>query len=47
MTDAVPREVARNATVQNPYTLGVDAATGKLFVAGVTGGVVQLVVPQP
>jgi hypothetical protein len=31
--------------VQNPYTLGVDATTGRLFIAGVTAGVVQIVDP--
>ena len=45
MTDATPREVARLATVQNPYSLGVDATTGRLFIAGVTGGVLQIVDP--
>ena len=34
MASNTPREVARVATVQNPYTLGVDATTGKLFIAG-------------
>jgi hypothetical protein len=43
-TDA-PREVARVATVQNPYTLGVDATSGRLFIAGVSAGVVQVVQP--
>ncbi len=46
MADATPNEVQRIATVQNPYTLGVDAKTGKLFIAGVTGGVLQIVDPQ-
>ncbi len=32
-------------TVQNPYTLGVDSTTGRLFVAGVTDGVVQIIEP--
>ena len=45
MTDATPREVQRIPTVQNPYTLGVDARTGRLFIAGVTGGVLQIVDP--
>lgn len=45
MTDAKPREVQRFPTVQNPYTVGVDADTGRLFVAGVTGGVVQIIEP--
>ncbi|CAN5376760.1 hypothetical protein BH09ACT7_BH09ACT7_54090 [soil metagenome] len=43
MASETPREVQRFATVQNPYTVGVDATTGKLFVAGVTGGVVQII----
>lgn len=43
MTERVPREVQRVPTVQNPYTLGVDSATGRLFIAGVTGGVLQIV----
>jgi hypothetical protein len=45
MAAATPREVARIPTVQNPYTLGVDSVTGRLFVAGVTAGVVQIVEP--
>ena len=40
-----PREVARVATVQNPYTLGVDPQTGRLYVAGVSTGAVQFVDP--
>jgi len=43
MSDANPREVQRFPTVQNPYTVGVDADTGRLFVAGVTAGVVQII----
>lgn len=43
MSQPTPREVKRLPTVQNPYTLGVDANTGRLFIAGVTGGVVQVV----
>lgn len=46
MTDATPREVDRVATVQNPYTLAVDPLTGRLFIAGVTAGVVQVVDPS-
>ncbi|WP_041782059.1 hypothetical protein [Mycolicibacterium chubuense] len=45
MADATPREVKRISTVQNPYTLGVDPMTGRLFIAGVTAGVVQIVDP--
>jgi len=43
MSQPTPREVQRVPTVQDPYTLGVDANTGRLFIAGVTGGVVQVV----
>jgi DNA-binding beta-propeller fold protein YncE len=43
MSQPTPREIRRVPTVQNPYTLGVDANTGRLFVGGVTGGVVQIV----
>jgi DNA-binding beta-propeller fold protein YncE len=46
MSQPTPREVRRLRTVQNPYTLGVDANTGTLFIAGVTGGVLQVVDPQ-
>lgn len=45
MSDANPREVQRFPTVQNPYTVGVDAESGRLFVAGVTAGVVQIIEP--
>lgn len=45
MAEPTPREVDRIATVQNPYTVGVDAKTGRLFVAGVTAGVVQIIDP--
>ncbi len=45
MTDATPHEVQRLRTVQNPNTLGVDTTTGRLFIAGVPGGVVQIVDP--
>jgi DNA-binding beta-propeller fold protein YncE len=47
MADATPREVQRLPTVQNPNTLGVDTSTGRLFIAGVPGGVVQVVDPSP
>jgi DNA-binding beta-propeller fold protein YncE len=46
MSQPTPRQVKRLATVQNPYTLGVDETTGKLFIAGVTDGVVQVVDEQ-
>jgi DNA-binding beta-propeller fold protein YncE len=45
MAQDTPREVKRVATVQNPYTVAVDALTGRLFVAGVTAAVVQIVDP--
>ncbi len=45
MSQPTPREVRRLPTVQNPYSLGVDANTGRLFVAGVTDGAVQVVDP--
>ncbi len=45
MTEPNPREVQRIHTVQNPYSLGVDPVTGRLFIAGVTGGVVQVIDP--
>lgn len=45
MADATPREFQRVPTVQDPYTVGVDPVTGRLFIAGVTGGVVQIVDP--
>jgi DNA-binding beta-propeller fold protein YncE len=45
MSEATPREVRRLPTVQNPYTLGVDANTGRLFIAGQAAGVVQIVDP--
>ncbi|WP_006244064.1 hypothetical protein [Mycolicibacterium tusciae] len=45
VTDPAPREVARLATLQNPYTLDVDSATRRLFIAGVTSGQVQIVDP--
>lgn len=46
MTQDTPREVQRIATVQNPYTVGVDSTTGRLFIAGVTAGVVQIIDPR-
>jgi hypothetical protein len=47
MSQPTPRQVKRLPTVQNPYTLGVDATTGKLFIASQSGGVVQVVDTQP
>jgi hypothetical protein len=37
-----PVEIQRFPTVQNPYSLGVDSKSGRLYVAGVTGGVLQI-----
>jgi hypothetical protein len=31
--------------VQNPYSVGVDSRTGRLIVAGVTEGMLQVVEP--
>jgi len=45
MAEPTPREVTRLPTVQNAYTLGVDSPTGRLFIAGTTAGVVQIVDP--
>jgi DNA-binding beta-propeller fold protein YncE len=45
MTDPKPRAVLRLPTVRSPNTLGVDATTGRLFIAGVPGGVVQMIDP--
>ena len=42
MSQPTPREVKRISTVQNPYTLGVDATTGRLFIASQSAGVVQV-----
>jgi DNA-binding beta-propeller fold protein YncE len=47
MTEPTPRAVLRFPTVQNPYTLGADVSTGRLFVAGVRGGVIQVINPGP
>jgi DNA-binding beta-propeller fold protein YncE len=46
MSQSTPREVSRISTVQNAYTLGVDSTTGRLFIAGVTAGVLQIVDPS-
>ena len=45
MTTASPREVQRLPTIQNPYTIGVDSTTGRLFIAGVTIGQLQIIDP--
>jgi DNA-binding beta-propeller fold protein YncE len=43
MSEPRPREVQRFSTVQNPYTLDVDLDSGRLFIAGVAGGLVQII----
>ena len=45
MSQPKPREVKRIPTVQNPYTLGVDANTGRLFIAGRPAGCVRSSTP--
>lgn len=47
MSGTEPVEIQRISTVQNPYTLGVDQQTGRLFIAGQTAGVLQIVDPAP
>jgi len=45
MSQPTPREIRRLPTVQDPYTIGVDSQTGRLFVGGLTAGVIQVVGP--
>jgi DNA-binding beta-propeller fold protein YncE len=47
MNQPTPRAVQRFPTVQDPYTLGVDVSTGRLFVAGVSGRVIEIISPKP
>lgn len=47
MAGSEPVEIQRISTVQNPYTVGVDQQTGRLFIAGQATGVLQIVDPQP
>lgn len=42
MSESRPLELQRFSTVQNPYSLGVDSVTGRLFVVGVAQGIVQM-----
>lgn len=42
---AVPREVARFPTVQQPNTVAVDGRSGRVFVTGTTPGLLQVVDP--
>jgi DNA-binding beta-propeller fold protein YncE len=43
MSGPAPVLQQRFSTVQNPYTVGVDATSGRLYVAGVSAGVVQVI----
>ncbi|CQD09886.1 lipoprotein LppL [Mycobacterium lentiflavum] len=43
MNGPTPVERQRIRTVQDPYTVGVDPKSGRLFVAGVSGGVLQVI----
>lgn len=47
MSGANPRQVQRFPTVQNPYTIAVDSGTGRLYVAGVSAGVLQVIDTAP
>ncbi len=43
MSGPTPVLQQRFSTVRNPYTVGVDATSGRLYVAGVSAGVVQVI----
>jgi DNA-binding beta-propeller fold protein YncE len=43
MSTAVPREVARYATVRQPDTVAVDPITGRLFISGTVTGTVEII----
>jgi hypothetical protein len=45
MSGPTPQERQRLSTVQNPYTVGVDSTTGRLFIASASGGLLQIVDP--
>ena len=47
MSMSDPVQIQRFSTVQNPYSLGVDSKTGRLYVAGVSGGVLQILDTAP
>jgi DNA-binding beta-propeller fold protein YncE len=47
MSAPTPALLQRFSTVQNPYTVGVDAKTGRVYVAGVSAGVVQVIDTGP
>jgi DNA-binding beta-propeller fold protein YncE len=43
MGQPTPALLQRFATVQNPYTVGVDTKSGRVYVAGVSAGVVEVI----
>lgn len=45
LSGGAPREIARLATVRQPNTVAVDSSTGRVFVGGTAGGVLQLIDP--
>jgi DNA-binding beta-propeller fold protein YncE len=47
MSGPIPQERQRLSTVQNPYSVGVDDRTGRLFIASASGGKLQIVDPAP
>jgi DNA-binding beta-propeller fold protein YncE len=47
MATSNPVEVQRLSSVQDPYSLAVDSKSGRLYVAGVTGGVLQILDTVP
>jgi hypothetical protein len=47
LTAEAPRELARFPTLQQPNTVAVDPATGRVFIASPTRGAVQLLDPPP
>ncbi|MEM6109768.1 hypothetical protein AAHS21_26565, partial [Mycobacterium sp. 050272] len=47
MNGPIPVERQRIRTVRDPYTVGVDPTSGRLFVAGVSGGVLQVIDTAP
>lgn len=47
MSGPKPATVQRFPTVRDAYTVAVDAGTGRLYVAGVSDGVVQVIDPAP
>ncbi|WP_329052931.1 hypothetical protein OG738_09520 [Amycolatopsis sp. NBC_01488] len=45
LSSGTPAEVTRLPTVRQPNTVGVDSATGRLFVTGTADGVLELIDP--